>query len=76
MASPAVAAIAIIVICSTIFTFIRFADFPAPGFAAACEWWKINLEVFQQKSMCRELKQLHKLYGISPLSRSHFQLSF
>jgi hypothetical protein len=47
------------VVCGLSFHPLR--RFPSLRFAATSEWWKTHLEVFQQKSMCHKLPELHKL---------------
>lgn len=39
------------------------SKFPGPKWAAFSVWWKINLEIFQGKSLVVELFKLHEVYG-------------
>lgn len=39
------------------------AGFPGPRWAAFTSWWKVVLEVFQERSLVEQLVQLHEIYG-------------
>lgn len=43
------------------------ATFPGPDFAAMTGWYKTYIELYQKRSWTAHLRELHKVYGETPL---------